>query len=228
MLENLFTASSTTTTFSGVLINILISIILGVIVSFTYMQTNKRSGYTQSFVLTMVFLPAIVSMIIFLIDSNIARAFSLAGAFSIIRFRSAPGEPKDIAFVLFTMASGLACGVGSIGYAILFTLILCLLMIILDLIKFGENKLKNQLLKITIPEDLNYEEAFNEIFSSFNVVYQLQKVKTTELGSLYQLVYEVSINSNTKQKEFLDAIRVKNGNLDISLLMMPTKMTYLN
>lgn len=109
------------------LLTIIVSFVLGGMISFTYMKTSKRNGYSQNFTLTMVLLPAIVAIIILLIGSNIARAFSLAGAFSIIRFRSAPGDPKDIAFVLFTMAAGLACGVRSFGYAVLFTVFLCLI-----------------------------------------------------------------------------------------------------
>ena len=108
-------------------------------------------------------LPAIVAIIILLIGSNVARAFSLAGAFSIIRFRSAPGDPKDIAFVLFTMAAGLACGVGSFDYAVLFTIALCALMFLLKAVKFGANRPTQKLLKVTIPENLGYEEAFDEV-----------------------------------------------------------------
>lgn len=224
MLDSLFSASNSVE-FSvlEIIINLVVSILLGLIVSVTYMKTNKDSGYSQSFVLTMVFLPVIVCMIIFLIGNNIARAFSLAGAFSIIRFRSATGQPKDIAFILFAMASGLACGVGSLWYGCLCTIVLCLLMILLSFIRFGENKTKEQILKITIPEDLAYEKAFDEVFNKFEVSYTLQKVRTTELGSLFELVYLISINELENKKEFLDAIRVRNGNLDISLTMAPQK-----
>lgn len=207
-------------TFVHALLTILISFALGAIISFTYMKTQPM--YNQSFTLTMIVLPAIIAVIILLIGSNIARAFSLAGAFSIIRFRSAPGDPKDIAFVLFTMAAGLACGVGSFGYAVLFTVALCLLMFFLKAIQFGARKSSQRLLKVTIPENLGYEEAFDEIFKKFGIVYELRKVRTTELGSLYELVYMVTIDHLTNQKEFLDAVRCRNGNLDITLTMNPT------
>ena len=183
---------------------------------------KTQMGYTQSFTLTMVVLPVIVAIIILLIGSNIARAFSLAGAFSIIRFRSSPGDPKDISFVLFTMAAGLACGVGSFGYGVLFTIILCVLMFVLKATNFGAKKAAQKLLKVTIPENLGYEEAFEEIFKTFDISYELKKVRTTELGSLYELVYVVTIDYLTSQKEFLDAIRCRNGNLDITLTMNPT------
>ncbi|OKP99592.1 DUF4956 domain-containing protein [Paenibacillus sp. P46E] len=227
MLDSIFSAATATTelTFINAILTILIAIALGGIISFTYMKTNP-GGYSQSFTLTMVLLPVIVAIIILLIGSNVARAFSLAGAFSIIRFRSAPGDPKDITFVLFTMASGLACGVGSFGYAILFTLILCVLMFILNRTGFGVRKSQQKTLKVTIPEDLGYEEAFAEVFEKFNVRYELKKIRTTELGSLYELVYDVTIDEYTSQKELLDAVRTRNGNLDLSLTMSPTPTEY--
>lgn len=226
MIESIFNSAliSSELTLVNALLTILISIALGAIISFTYMKTQPM--YNQSFTLTMIVLPAIIAIIILLIGSNIARAFSLAGAFSIIRFRSAPGDPKDIAFVLFTMAAGLACGVGSFGYAVLFTIALCLLMFFLKAIKFGAKKSAQKLLKVTIPENLGYEEAFDEIFKIFKIDYELRKVRTTELGSLYELVYLVTIDHLTNQKEFLDAVRCRNGNLDITLTMSPTVSEY--
>lgn len=223
MLDDIFSAALTSTelTFTNAILTILTAIVLGVIISLTYMKTSP-AGYSQSFTLTMVLLPVIVAIIILLIGSNVARAFSLAGAFSIIRFRSAPGDPKDITFVLFTMASGLACGVGAFGYAVLFTVILCIIMFILNRTGFGIRTTMQKTLKVTIPENLGYEEAFAEVFDKFNVAYELKKIRTTELGSLYELVYAVTINEQTSQKELLDAIRTRNGNLDLSLTMSPT------
>lgn len=226
MIESILASAqvSSDLTLVNALLTILVSFALGAIISFTYMKTQPM--YNQSFTLTMIVLPAIIAVIILLIGNNIARAFSLAGAFSIIRFRSAPGDPKDIAFVLFTMAAGLACGVGSFGYALLFTIALCLLMFFLKAIKFGAKKSTQKLLKVTIPENLGYEEAFDEIFKTFKIDYELRKVRTTELGSLYELVYMVTIEHLTNQKEFLDAIRCRNGNLDITLTMSPTASEY--
>lgn len=226
MIESIFASATTSSelTLTHALLTIFISIAVGAIISFTYMKTQV--GYTQNFALTMIVLPVIVAIIILLIGNNIARAFSLAGAFSIIRFRSAPGDPKDIAFVLFTMAAGLACGVGSFGYAVLFTIVLCVLMFFLKAIKFGAKNATQKMLKVTIPENLGYEEAFDEIFKSFKIDYELRKVRTTELGSLYELVYAVTIDHLTNQKEFLDAIRCRNGNLDITLTMSPTTTEY--
>ncbi|WP_068777165.1 DUF4956 domain-containing protein [Paenibacillus sp. FJAT-26967] len=227
MLESLFSTTTTnaTLTFSHSLLTIVVSFLLGGIISITYMKTSKQT-YSQNFALTMILIPSIIAIIILLIGNNIARAFSLAGAFSIIRFRSAPGDPKDIAFVLFTMATGLACGVGVYGYAIMFTLILCTLMIVLHKFKFGAQKTTQKLLKITVPEDLAYEEAFLEVFRQFQVDHELKKVKTTELGSLFELVYSITMDPAANQKDLIDALRCRNGNLNITLTMNPQASDY--
>ena len=168
MFDTIFNTSSTTTTitFASAMLTIITAFVLGGLISLTYMKTSNKSSYSQNFALTLIMTPAIVAIIILLIGSNIARAFSLAGAFSIIKFRSAPGDPKDISYVLFTMAAGLACGAGFFGYAALFTIVLCLLMFILHLANFGAKKTSQKLLKITIPENLDYEGAFDDIFQA--------------------------------------------------------------
>lgn len=223
MLDSIFSIdlADTELLLTNAIITVTVAILIGAIISVTYMKTNSGT-YTQGFTLTMVLLPAVVAIIILLIGSNIARAFSLAGAFSIIRFRSAAGDPKDITFVLFTMAAGLACGVGAFGYAAIFTIILCVLMVVLDRIKFGVRNSEEKLLKVTIPENLGYEQAFNEVFAKHRVEHELQKIRTSELGSLYELVYRVRFQQHTDQKEFLDDIRCRNGNLDLSLTMSPS------
>lgn len=183
------------------------------------MKTCSKGGYSRNFSLTLVMIPTVIAIIILLIGSNIARAFSLAGAFSIIKFRSAPGDPKDIAYVLFTMAAGLACGVGAFAYAALFTAVLCILMVILDFFRYGTAGISQKQLKIAIPEDLDYEGAFDDIFARFTVDHELKRVRTINLGSLYELVYTVTMKNGTGQKEFLDELRCRNGNLNITLSM---------
>jgi hypothetical protein len=226
MFESIFSAVSDTTAVStsipliSAILTIIVSFVLGALISFTYMKTFSKSGaYSQNFSLTLVIIPTVIAIIVLLIGSNVARAFSLAGAFSIIKFRSAPGDPKDIAFVLFTMAAGLACGVGAFGYAVIFTIFLCILMFALNIFNFGAKKSSQRLLKITIPEDLDYEGAFDDIFEEFTTGFELIKVKTTDLGSLFQLVYVVTMDNTKSQKEFLDSIRCRNGNLNITLSM---------
>lgn len=205
---------------------IVVSFVLGGIISFTYMKTSSKGGYSQNFSLTLIIIPTVIAIIVLLIGSNVARAFSLAGTFSIIKFRSAPGDPKDISYVLFTMAAGLACGVGFFGYAVLFTVFLCLLMFALSILNFGAKKTSQKLLKITIPENLDYEGAFDDVFEKFTTDYELIKVKTTDLGSLFQLVYIVTMDNKLSQKEFLDELRCRNGNLNITLSMKPDSPEY--
>lgn len=203
-------------TLTNTLIILGVAIILGVLISIVYMKTNKV--YTEAFPLTLIMLPVIISIIILLVGNNVARAFSLAGAFSIIRFRSAPGNPKDLSYVFFTLAVGLALGMGYIGYGVLFTIILCAVMIILAKINFGDTKGNKLKLKITIPENMNYEDAFNDILDRFTTSWKLVRVKTKEFGALYELSYEVVMNPGT-QKQFMDEVRTRNGNLTVSLTM---------
>lgn len=221
MLDSILrsTTAATTISLNDAILTLIISFILGALVSFTYMKTASKGGYSQNFALTLVIIPTVVAIIVFLVGSNVARAFSLAGALSIIRFRSVPGDSKDISYVLFTTSAGLAVGVGLFGYGILFTTSLCLLMFTLKLLNFGANKTSRNLLKITIPEDLDYEGVFDDLFLEYTKEHELIKVKTTDLGSLFQLVYTVVIDKNTSQKEFLDALRCRNGNLTIILSM---------
>jgi hypothetical protein len=207
-------------------LTILTAFALGIVISLTHMKTNKKKALSQGFTLTMAMIPSIIAVIILLVGSNIARAFSLSGAFAIIRFRSYAADPKDITYVLFAMAAGLACGVGLFGYAAFFTVLMCLFMIVLNALKYGAPKTTSKQLKITIPEDLDYEGVFDEVFKSFNICYELKKVKTTDLGTLYELVYTINLRDDVSQKELLDAIRCRNGNLNIVLSLSPETAEY--
>ena len=227
MLETIIsTTTGESFTLSNSLIVIFSSIILGFVISFLYMKTHKKSGYNQGFTLTLVMLPVIIAIIILLIGNNVARAFSLAGAFSIIRFRSAPGEPKDISYILFTLAVGLTCGMGYIGYAVLFTIILCVLMIGLDMTKFATPKNRPMQLRITIPENLNYEDAFDEILDEYTDSWTLNKIKTRDFGALFELDYSINMKNYINQKKFIDDLRCRNGNLNISLTLNIEEKVY--
>ncbi len=223
MFESIFTAatgsSDTTITIGGLLIALGVAFVLGLLISVVYMKTHKDKNPSQSFALTLVMLPAIVTIIILLVGSNIARAFSLAGAFSIIRFRSAPGDPKDIAYVLFAMAIGLSCGMGYMFYAVIVAIILCAAMLVLETLKFGQSKATGKVLKITIPENLDYQDAFTDVLDKYTLTHHLVKVKTTDLGSLFELVYTITTRDEIKEKDFLDELRCRNGNLNITLVM---------
>lgn len=218
MLETLLSGTSgESLTFTNTLIIIAASIALGVIISLVYIKTHKKEGYAPSFTITLIMLPVIISIIILLVGNNVARAFSLAGAFSIIRFRSAPGDPKDISYVFFTLAVGLACGMGYIGYATIFTIVLCGVMVVLDMIKFATPSSNSMQLKIIVPENLNYEELFDDILTEYTSSWKMERVKTKEFGALFELTYRVNIKKDASRKDFIDELRCKNGNLNISL-----------
>lgn len=204
-------------TLANTLTIIISAIILGLVISLAYIKTNKTNGYSSNFPITLIMLPVIIAIIILLVGNNIATAFSLAGAFSIIRFRSAPGDPKDIAYVFFTLAVGLTCGMGFIVYAIIFTIILCTLMVILDLTKFGASKTKTMQLKITVPEDLNYEDAFDEVLTTYTNSWRIENIRTRDFGALFELTYKINLKEDANQKKFIDDLRCRNGNLNINL-----------
>lgn len=218
MLETIITSTNgeSFTLFNAILI-IISSIVLGLIISLAYMKTHKKEGYATGFTITLIMLPVIIAIIILLVGNNVARAFSLAGAFSIIRFRSAPGDPKDITYVFFTLAVGLTCGMGYIGYAFIFTLILCALTLILDSTKFAMPKTKTSKLKITIPEDLNYDGIFDDILNKYTNSWHVETIKTRDFGSLFEIHYIIHMRLDANQKKFIDELRCKNGNLNISL-----------
>jgi hypothetical protein len=222
MVDNILNIVSSTIagdlTFGGIAITMLVAIIFGLAISLTYMYTHKET-YQQSMVITLSMLPVILSIIILFVGSNVARAFSLAGTLSIIRFRSAPGDPVDIGYIFFDIAAGLACGVGLYLYGAAFVLLLCLFMIILNKVKFAQPKSLTKSLKITIPENLDYQGIFNDIFDKYTTSYSLQRVKTADLGSLYELVYTVKMKNDADEKQFIDDIRCRNGNLNIILAL---------
>ena len=219
MLQSILSTTGDSFTFTNALIIMLVSIVLGLAISLVYLYTHRKEGNDQNFCLTLVMLPIIISIIILLIGNNVARAFSLAGAFSIIRFRSAPGDAKDISYIFFTLAIGLACGMGYITYAILFTIILCLLMMVLSVIQFGQTKERPMQLKVTVPEHLNYQDLLDDLLEEHTLSWTLERVKTREFGSLFEVSYRIQLKNHRAQKEFLDQIRCRNGNLTVALVL---------
>lgn len=164
-----------------------------------------------------------MQFVIILVGSNIARAFSFAGAFALVRFRSIPGNSKDIAVVFLTMAIGLATGLGYIAFGVMGTVLIVLVIVILSVSGFGENKSEEKLLRILIPESLNYKDTFKDIFDKYLNYYEMKNVKTTNMGSMFELQYLVTAKKDMDEKAFIDEIRCRNGNLNISLGMMPDK-----
>lgn len=227
MLDIIFNTSiADSLTFGGTLAVIGSSLVLGLFISLLYIQTHKQTGYSTSFTITLIMLPVIIAVIILLVGNNVARAFSLAGAFSLIRFRSAPGDPKDISYVFFTLAVGLACGMGYIAYGALFAVALSVAMLILYAVKFGEKKGNCMQLKITVPEDVDYQHLFDDVFNVYNVKATLSRVKTADFGSLFELYYIITINCAIDQKRFIDKLRCKNNNLNITLTLKEACESY--
>lgn len=224
-MDNLFNSIlanvSTELTVSAALITMLAAIVLGAVIAFTYYKTQSEESFQRSMAITLLMLPVILSVIILFIGSNIARAFSLAGTLSIIRFRSAPGDPKDIGFIFFDIAAGLACGVGLYGYGALFVLLLCIILVVTEKWNLFERKTVQKTLKITIPEDLNYQGAFDEILEKYTKSHTLEKIKTTDLGSLFELCYKVTMVNGQDEQAFLNELRCRNGNLNIILAVAP-------
>ena len=216
LFNNILANVSADITIGSAIITMLVAVVFGAAIAFTYYKTQE-DNYQRSMAVTLLMLPIILSVIILFIGSNIARAFSLAGTLSIIRFRSAPGDPKDIGFIFFDIAAGLACGVGLFGYGAIFVAILCIIMILAEKFRFFEKKSVQKVLKITIPENLNYQGAFDEILKKYTKKYSLTRIKTTDLGSLFELNYNVIMLHDEDEQEFINELRCRNGNLNIIL-----------
>lgn len=226
LFNNILANSSADLTFYTAILTMLAAVALGAIIAFTYSKTQDDENFQRSLAITLLMLPIILSVIILFIGSNIARAFSLAGTLSIIRFRSAPGDPKDIGFIFFDIAAGLACGVGLYGYGFVFVLILCAVIFTAEKLKLFERKDVQKKLKITIPENLNYCGAFDEILEKYTKKYKLIQIKTTDLGSLYELSYSLTMDEKQNEQEFINDLRCRNGNLNITLTIAPQNVKY--
>ena len=210
MFESIIKNEITTTSF---LICILASLFLGAVIALSY---TFRSQYSKNFVLTLALLPAIVQMVIMMVNGNIGVGVAVAGAFSLVRFRSVPGNAREIGSVFLSMAVGLATGMGFIWVAAVFTAIIVILTVFYTFIGLGSTKSAERELKITIPENIDFTNLFDDVFKEYTSFNELVKVRTVNMGSLFQLVYRVRLRDVNKTKEFLDTLRCRNGNLDIS------------
>lgn len=190
------------------------SLILGFIISYLHMKTTRTN---KNFVSTLFILPTLVAMVILLVNGNLGTSVAALGVFSFVRFRSIPGNSREIMDVFFAMAIGLAVGTGYIGFASLFTVVISLILFLIYKMNYGEDKNNNKILKILIPEDLDYTNCFDEEFMRYLNKYELTQSKTVNMGSIYELTYLINIKSNINEKEFMDKIRIKNGNLKVSI-----------
>ena len=191
------------------------ALVLGALEALVYRRNNPC---TRSFAVTLAMLPAVVSVIILMVSGSIGAGVAVAGTFSLVRFRSAPGSAKEIAAVFVAMAIGLACGMGCPGLAALFTLIMCAAELLYSRIGFGEEKDNLQkTLSVTLPESLEYSDIFDDLFAEYTTEAKMTRVKTTNLGSLNRLSYDITLRKTGTEKALIDAIRCRNGNLEVSL-----------
>lgn len=190
-----------------------VSLLLGV---GTALVAGYRSRSTQSLAVTLAILPTVVQAVIMLVNGSIGAGIAVAGAFSLVRFRSAPGTAREIAAIFLAMAIGLATGMGYVGLAVLLFLILAGAMLALTAMRFGQKEDAGRILKITIPEDLDYDGLFDDLFERYTTAHTLEKVKTTNMGTLYELRYRITLRQEPVPKVFLDELRCRNGNLNIT------------
>lgn len=214
MLNSILVESQTQVSLVNCLICLGVAFLMGTIISFVHKFTSKT---TPNFLLTLIVLPALVQIVIFLINGNLGTAFAVAGAFSLVRFRSMPGNSKEIVSVFWAMAVGLGLGMGYVFYTILTTIIVALIVVLVNKITSKMQNISERKLKVVIPENLDYETVFNDTLEKYTSKSELKKVKTTNMGSMYELVYNVDLKPEIKEKEFLDEIRTKNGNMLVML-----------
>lgn len=214
MLESILSTTSATISMENCIICIAVSIILGIIISITHKLTTKT---TPNFLLTLTLLPLLVQVVILLINGNLGTSLAVAGAFSLIRFRSMQGNSKELISIFWAMAIGLALGMGYIILAVVITIIVAILMVIISKILANTQNSSTRKLKIVIPENLDYSEVFDDLMKKYTDKSELKKAKTTNMGSTYELSYMVNLKKNIKEKDFIDEIRVRNGNMLVML-----------
>ena len=190
-----------------------VSLVLGLIMAAAYMVKNEHS---KSFLVTIALLPAVVCVVIMMVNGNIGAGVAVAGAFGLVRFRSLPGTAKEIAMVFLAMCTGLICGMGYLGYAVLFSLIMGVVCLIYSAVNLGSGK-ATRTLTVTIPEDLDYSEVFTDLLQEYTSSWDLEQVRTTNMGTMFRLTYGVVMKDVSKEKEFVDKLRCRNGNLEIMI-----------
>lgn len=215
MLESILsTTAAGGISLPGLLICTAASFLLGIGIAYIYMFRNT---YSKNFVITLALLPAMVQAVITLVNGNLGTGVAVLGAFSLIRFRSVPGGAREIGSIFFAMAAGLAASMGYLAYAFLFLIFVGAMTILLSVTPFGEQRSGEKDLKIILPENLSFQGLFDDLFTSYTIKADLITLKTTNMGSLFELHYRVMMKDSNSEKEFIDALRCRNGNLTISL-----------
>lgn len=226
MLNNLFrglfdTEMTTVIPVSDFLLCVASALVVGLLLAACYMY---RTRYTRSFVATLALLPAIVCVVIMMVNGNVGAGVAVAGAFSLVRFRSVPGTAKEIGAIFLAMGTGLIIGMGYIAYAFLFAAVLGAVTMLYNHIDFGAGKKAAlyRTLHITIPEDLDYTGVFDELLREYTAACELTQVKTTNMGSLFRLTYNITLRNASMEKELIDKLRCRNGNLEITVSKQET------
>ena len=212
MLNSIFSNNNLSIGIEKIILCLVVAIILGIVISLTHKKTTK---YSKNFIETLAVLPVIVCVIIIMVNGNLGTGVAVAGAFSLVRFRSIPGTSKEIMSVFLAMATGLSIGMGHIFFSIITTIIICLFILTLNSINKNVKNIKN--LTIIIPENLNYTHLFDDVLNKYTNNYQLNKVKTTNMGSLFELSYLIELKKDIDEKSLIDEIRIMNGNLKITM-----------
>ncbi len=210
--SSIFNSTANALNLSDGLICMVVSLVLGGVISVVYMTSGK---YTKSFAITLFLLPALVHTVIMMTSGNIGVGVAVLGTFSLVRYRSVPGTSREITGVFFAVAVGIATGVGAVTYAIFITACVGVVLVVLNKTRFGEGKASERILKITIPENIDYTEVFDDIFNMYTKKVTLEKVRTTNLGSLFELTYKIEVLPDINEKKFIDDIRCRNGNLTV-------------
>ena len=214
MFNTIFDLNTTGLSIGTASICAAVALVLGIVVAFTHMKTSQT---TKGFLTTLATLPLLVMAVMIMVNGNLGTSIAILGAFSLIRFRSIQGEAKELLSIFFVMMIGLALGMGHVYFAIFITIIAAIAIIFFSKTHFLEPNTYNRSLKIVIPEDLDYDEVFDDIFKKYTKSAELMRTKTMNMGSLYKLTYRVTMKKGVKEKEFLDEIRVKNCNLKVML-----------
>lgn len=217
IFESVFDTGLTTVISVPVFLECLaVSLVIGIFFALVY---SYKSNYTKSFLTTLALLPAIVCVVIMMVNGNVGTGVAVAGAFSLVRFRSVPGTAKEIGTIFLAMSAGLITGMGYLAYAMLFSVIMGMVMLLYIKIGFGEKKLSDRakVLRITIPEDLDYSGIFDDLFEKYTEHAEVVSVKTTNMGSMFKLTYHVILKDLKQEKELIDDLRCRNGNLEIAM-----------
>lgn len=203
-----------------------VSLAVGLIMALCYMYHTR---YTKSFVVTLALLPAVVCVVIMMVNGNVGTGVAVAGAFSLVRFRSVPGTAKEICTLFLAMGAGLIAGMGYLGFSILFTVVMCLIFSLYNRLDFGATKNADayKTLTVTIPEDLDYTGIFDDIFEKYTSAHDLIAVKTTNMGSMFRVTYHVTLYDPAQEKEMIDKLRCRNGNLEIAVSRQETSVAEL-